>query len=293
MAVDSCSRIKFIIQDLKTSWYFRFWLLLWVVCAIMTFVVLIEYSSWQTEDSKTDYQRISLKNEKSLAYPKFHLHSLYGLIVSVQCAHAGNLIPTGMCFNYTNTSQCISINGPSIKVSFGQAENYHMEDIAINCTMVTNITGVIGPQKNDQVFWGLEGPFPGGNKHTPPPVPFTPILIQPKTQAWVMINQMNVDNQAVWNRQLIYRDYNVTDPENGTAEYQIWTVMDSFNVMSIEKSPLPTRGGWYTVSNVGGFAFFTYILHSIMMFFLGFLFTNNSLFLNGESAAVSGGYQST
>jgi hypothetical protein len=66
--------------------------------------------------------------------------------------------------------------------------------------------------------------------------------------------------------------------------YVVSTIIESFGVEHLEQRSL--YNGWMAMGDVGGFAFFLLILHTIVMLGVGVFLANDSKFLHSDGHEV-------
>jgi hypothetical protein len=91
-----------------------------------------------------------------------------------------------------------------------------------------------------------------------------------------------------------YSDVSYFQPIQSTPLHgNIWSFKIIFNIVTFDvfhyeemeyTDEVGSFNGWMAAGAIGGFAYFMYILHTIVMFLLGFFLTNNSKFLTGQDS---------
>jgi len=84
-------------------------------------------------------------------------------------------------------------------------------------------------------------------------------------------------NITDWDRSLLYHS-TVSVP----GQYYIEVIIGSYNVWHIDQTDV--YNGVMAMGDIGGFAFFLLVIHSIIMLFVGLCFLNNSTFLKNTGS---------
>jgi len=271
---------KLIIDDFKSSWYFRIWSFFWLFCAVTVFACLIILGKRTTEDSHRDLN-IYIDNATSLTFPRFAIRMIEWktdtgqTIVSKACTHNGVPLHTQQCVFGEQTismDKCFVVPGDTITINNVWGDLFS-PDSHIRCSV--NTTGV-DPTGNTFIVWSAEAPSFFGD------VESHDLYVAPTAHALIVLDSEVVDTHehgefTMWNKRLEY-----TTTVSNPGQYNITTVIGSFGVPHFyEQNPYT---GWMGVADVGGFAFFTIILHTIMMMAVGLCLDNNSRFLKGEDS---------
>jgi len=274
---------KLIIDDLRSSWYFRLWGFFWLFCAVTVFASLIILGKRTTRDTEHPEVHLWIENASAITFPKFHIRVHDGmtdkagqLINSKICWHNNIPIHTVDCPPYGGgtvpppSNKCFTVPADSFTAE-NRGGDYYGSDTMIEC--VVNTTGY-EPDGNSLLAWeteGVEGHFGGV---------FRSLFIGANNDAFVLLEKEEVyihgkGDLVIWNKDLLYRSNNVT---NGL--YVIKTLLSSFRVPHWfdQNSYNP----WMGIGDVGGFAFFTLILHTIVMMILSVCLDNDSRFLKGD-----------
>jgi len=103
-------------------------------------------------------------------------------------------------------------------------------------------------------------------------VPFAP-----NNHAWIMITKNEKkgsgdDSINLWTTRLEYQSTLKTD-----GYYGVSVIFETFDVYHYEETTLYDR--WESVSDIGGFAFFMYILHAMFMSSINIFLENDSVYL--------------
>jgi len=276
---------RLIVDDLKTSWYFRVWCLLWAVCAIVAFSALIILAHRSQQEIKEEEFQMWVENATEIPFPKFHfrIHTEADIprvqnFTSKRCTHNGAFLTTTTCAPWRGINPspetCFAVNTDGI-VAENKWEDW--QDLFINCEITT---AGVDADKNLLIAWELEGENVGtygGNS-------FASIWIAPNDKAWVMLEKALIQGGRkqpkwieVWERTLLYHSTNASP-----NFYNVSTIIGTFRVNHIElKDP---SIGWVGAANVGGFAFFVILIHTIVMSLFGICLDNDSKFLRGNDS---------
>jgi len=271
--------VKLIIDDLKSSWYFRLWSFFWLFCAITVFAALIILGGRTTRDTEHRDIHLWIENETSITLPDFHIRINRAndptgqVITGKACYHRGQPVSLKQCMwngNPVEDNKCFEVMASSVTVSnvWGEIWNGDGEVVCF-----VNTTGV-EPDGNNLIVWedDLFTPFGDVDSHS--------VWITPTKRALVvldkeMIYTHDLGEVTTWHKRLDYRT-SVSIP----GQYIIATILGTFRVPHFFEQN--SYNAWMGVSDVGGFAFFTIILHTIVMMILGVCLDNDSRFLKGD-----------
>jgi len=253
---------RIIVDDLKNSWYFRFWALFWTVCAVMTFAGLIVYGGRSTDASKHEAWQLWFQQAEKILYPQFQLRTVFdeqnNVINTPYCTWGNALQPIAACPQNPDTTACIQVTPTAEAVPM-------LNDL--ECLL--NVTA---PQGADRIlaFDILDNGKYGAAM----------TFLNPSNNVWIVMDKISVEPKSgpkltFWSRRVQYE----TTLSNGQY-FKIVMVIDTFAIWHYVETD------WYTgmmaVADVGGLAFFLYILHTITMMIIGIFLDNNSKFLGGS-----------
>jgi len=277
-------KITQIMEDIKNSWYFRFWLLFWIPCGLMAFVALIILGNISRQNQHHEDTKIWWENASEVYYPRFHfrLPENEGSIAGVNCVYDGTqTLSHSTCQSWRglnmDISQCVALD------SQGFGVQNSMKDSPWQETIQCNVTAVSPTNTSLLLAWEIEdystNADVGGNS-------YASIWIAPTTNAHVGLSKSvtTFDHKPLnlWFRNLVYHS---TVSEYGT--YTVTIEMMSFGIFHYDKMNM--YNPWRAVGDIGGFAFFVTLLHIAMMLIVGVCLSNTSTFLSQSSAvAVSG-----
>jgi len=271
------NKLRALIHDVKHSWYFRVWGLLWIVCAVVVFAAFIILSKQSAQTFKEKDVQFWVENATQIYFPRFHFRTQGGneTIANLNCMWNSQVLAPKECPNTqfnTNMSFCQTIYGDSVYGNISNGGNYSLNRIYCNLTTTNN---TMGWGNNTMITWEIET-----EDTTVQFNPFNPLFIAPNSFAWIMLEKsVYTSNSGVsttlWSKDLLYHSTLVTP-----GQYNTVIIIGSYYVWHIEQANL--YSGMMSTGEVGGFAFFTVILHSIVMLIVGMCMENNSSFLTGK-----------
>jgi len=260
-----------IVHDVTHSWYFRIWGSLWVICAIVVFAALIVLANRSNTAAQEQDLRMWIESATQIYFPNFHFRTTGNeTIVSSACFFMnGPNIPTVPCQWHGPTSRCFTVVGESIASVYDP--NVHSTAVDYQ-RIYCNITTTGNSSGNTLIAWEIEG-----NETQVGPNSYASIWIAPNNLAWVMLEKsvigLKTGPEIAWRRSLLYHS-TVSTP----GVYYTATIMGSYLVTHFV--PNDSYNGWMSIGQIGGFAFFLVILHSIVMILMGIFMTNDSKLLN-------------
>jgi len=271
---ESETKLRALIHDLKHSWYFRAWALLWIVCAVVVFAAFIILSKQSAQTFKEKDVQFWVENASTIYYPRFHFRTFGNeTITNLNCMWNSVVLAPKECPNTffpTNMSYCQSIYADSVYSQNNMSLNYTVN--RIYCNMTTNGYSM---QNNSMIMWEIET-----EDTTPQFNPFNPLWISPNPFAWVMLEKSVFTSASgvvtpYWSKDLLLHS-TLSTP----GQYNTVIIIGTFKVWHTDQTDL--YNGMMSTGQVGGFAFFTVILHSIVMLIVGMCMENNSSFLKGK-----------
>jgi len=264
------ARIGEITEDLKTSWYFRIWAFLWLVCAIVSFVALIIISEASRIEGEEGSARIWFERTPKINFPDFFIFAPRDMkIQSSVCAFQGKVIAQTDCTGWAHDAghSCVAFTG-SAQQAYWDSKDFYTN--RIDCNITTDLTRW-NFTEDMLIGWDLLHTHPGGDNA------LGPIWVRPTELSWVLITKKEWNSKqgsgAFWDRVLEYHE-----TQSIPGRYRIQTVIDAFFVEHIDYGT--HDNGWRALGSIGGFAFFTYILHTIVLSIVGLCINNDSHFLN-------------
>jgi len=267
------SRVADLVDDLKHSWYFRFWAIFWGICFIFAFVAFILYSSRSSENTSEPGWRMWVQEQSKIVLPKFQFRTAIdqpgNIMMWANCAWKDefSLSPTP-CNDKESIQICAQFDPSAVAVT--SSNNW------LNCAV--NMTA---PPGSDRY---LAFKVNAGESFDPNDVYQ---WLQSSNGAYISLSLARVKSggsfQNYWSSKVSYRT-NVAVKDLYIAILQ----MESFHVLNYEKTDWYT--GWMAAADIGGFAFFLVILHWMVMTFLNIFMENNSKFLGTGAAAPRAQY---
>jgi len=264
-----------IVHDITHSWYFRIWGALWVFCAIVVFAALIVLSMRSSSAANEQDIRFWITTENQIYFPRFHLRMTGNeTILQSNCwLRSGAAVGTTTCQPWNGhvfpPNSCLAVNSDSIAAVNNPNTGLQFDD---NERVYCNISTTGNSSGNTLIAWEIEGNETqiGSNS-------YASIWIAPNNAAWVMLEKSIIGtptgDEIAWRRSLLYHS-TVSVP----GYYLVNTIVGSFQVS--HWYPTDSYNGWMSIGQIGGFAFFLVILHSMVMLILGIFMTNDSKLLN-------------
>jgi len=271
---------RFILYDVKYSWWFRFWALFWIVGVVLSFVALGVLGRRADMAGKENDNRIWFENSTKLYFPRFHFRippdSVGVTYINTVCTHDGLHVQTYDCQAWDgivpSRSICIALGADAFFAS--NTWDHPRFDARIDCFLNTTVPPT---QEDHLIAWEMEG-----DNHATGGESLASMWVAPNDNAWILIRNDKIGFNGRefndWERKLVYHTTTRTP-----GEYHISTIIRSFFIQHIEQGN--SFSGWRALGDVGGFAYFVVILHSIIMaLIIGICFSNNSKFLGGSEA---------
>jgi len=268
-------QIKVILNDIKSSWYFRIWATAWVGFMIVAFACFLVLVGISLRSGKEDDVRIWFSEAPSINYPRFHFRSsTLEVIESVMCNQNNVTIPTSYCQEYNGVlpdiKHCVAVGADAFQVINEKGDFPRIHHQRLECVVTTNGSW----NGNTLIAWEIEGKnveIFGDNI-------YAGIWVAPNDRAWVLLEQgmTELPTQKVplvsWRQELIYHS---TVFHNGT--YNVAVMIPTFHVIHSISSD--SYDGFNALGDIGGFAFFMVMVHSFVAILIGLCFVNNSEWL--------------
>jgi len=272
MAGETLKKVKAVILDLKSSWYFRIWSLLWLVCAIVAFVGFVILTHRSVENQKNEELKMWIKNESEIYFPDFIFRVGFDNnneeITGMICSHLGTPLVYGTCNTlppYNNPERCRLFFGSRIVVHNNKSSSSpFIHGGRIGCQINTTLNAT---NANSMIAWDLAtGESLGTSTQWIAPNNFAMLSLEK-----IMFYK---DHKSVetWRRTLQYHSTQVVP-----GSYFISIVIDSFGVFNV--APIDAYNGWMSTGDVGGFVYFLLILHTMVMLIVGLFLSNDSSYL--------------
>jgi len=255
-------------DDLKTSWYFRIWFALWIICFIMGWVGLGIFADYSREADEHDYIQKWEESVDEIVFPDFHIRfnlSAGQTIIYSNCTiNNGQPVPTQMGTCIYN-DQCLHVLNEKNNIKACATSSNECDNRLVCNLTLSNISTSV----DQLVAWELDDTDeePTGDNS------YASIWIGINNNAWVMLTKEYDEDEEDWDRSLLY--HSTKSIEN---QWIITTLINSFDVVH-ESEEDSFYDGWVAVADMGGFFFALYLLHSIIMIFFGFCLPKNSTFL--------------
>lgn len=264
-------KLGYLVEDLKTSWYFRIWVGLWLICFITWLVALGVFAHRASEATQQKSWRIFLKDESKngIQWPQFMFelswteinNSIAFVPGTVKCYFNDNGQPliTLQCTNGKPFDSCFMVNTQKL---------------------IAKPTGFLGVS-HIQCSWNSTGWKKRDNnlvKWKTTQDDSNSAYIKPNGEAWVLINKMEFKLPGsksftpFWTSQTQYQS-TIGFPNS----YNVAVVINRYYVNYIEQYEF--YNGLMSASDLGGFAFFLSLLVTVVMIIVGFVLDNDSHFL--------------
>jgi len=253
-------------DDLRHSWYFRCWIVVWIVLAVISLVAFIEFAARSGEASKEKNWQLYVDTPTELEFPQFHVNPVdVGItLMSGVCSQEGKSIKQIGCSSGQPSTACMAFQTTGV-VAYASSKDFNQGLISCNFT-----TTAYANTTNFMLVWDVDGPsinqYHGqyfGPRATPGAlVNLVPVTIEPYGSAAYF----------VWRPQIEY----LTNAPS-TNFYSLNIRIDRFYVEHYQEKDL--YSGWQAMGDFGGFVFWCVILHIITMALFGLAFQNNSTFL--------------
>jgi len=268
-----------IIDDIKTSWYFRIWTAVWIVCAIVAFVALGELSNSSVQAREKPGWRIWIERKSQNNYPDFvitllpHENLTGDAMNAVDCffGPTGVPVPQTTCPGNTPLSVCRVVQGTTFFAkdtdeSTFYPVSYNRDAIYCGINLTANNNTV-----DDRV---VAVAIVGENKPTPE-------FISPNKVGELRIEQEILDFRG--GKSEVHYSTQLGWVDNVSPFYTMGVIMRYSHLRVLHFEETNYFNGWMGIGAIGGFAFFMYLLHTLFMFFVGICVPNTSKFLNGQS----------
>jgi len=267
MAGQTLEQVKQVFHDVKTSWYFRFWALLWIVGVIVT---LVSFGVMVGTDRRVNENWFEFQHQ--IDFPNFHFRVDFAsqrYFTGMSCNDSNGPISFYPCDNAQrdgDITRCRAIHPTTPAVASFRDHGQRQ----ISCFFTTNGTGPEG----DIMAYELEGhdvfsETDGGGD--------TATWFGPNSMLWLTMKKRvfewkNIKISA-WDTVPIYHS-TLHVPQ----QYNVTVMIGEFLVQYIQ--PREMFSGWVVYGAIGGTAFFMVMIQTIVMIALGICFANTSTFLS-------------
>jgi len=267
------NQLNSFIFDLKNAgWFFRIWIFLAAVCAIVGFTALIEISTESGTAAREKDWSVWVESVSSLTFPDFEVSvpNAQNAFQSVKCYHdSSTLVATTGCANNTALLTCIKVLGSTQTALSSSQNTIGTGSNKINCAINTVNTN---PNTANSI---VTFTFPGAR------LDGAEISVKPTQNAWILmrpivISGIDGNSFSAFTKQLVYHSSELVP-----GQYIVSLVIGSFHVIHYEQAD--TYNGWLAVADIGGFAYFLLIIHAFIMIVVGIFLQNNSNLLLGKS----------
>jgi hypothetical protein len=266
------------------------------VCAVFVFVTVILLGARSTESGREEDWQFWFENATQVQFPGFHLrlNNADQYLSTYQCTYLGQPLNINDCSYGGDRTKCIAVDTKNVVVK----NQYHEPDTNRQITCQVYTAGVNTTVDNLMMSWELD---PAGHEFVANG--FYSTMIAPNNNAWVNLEKWAFSPYSgnslgkgetfhIWRRRVSYH----STISNNTY-YSVTSGIEHFAVQHFTQTV--TYDGWMSMGDVGGFAFFLLILHSIVMLCVGIFLANDSKFLgasehhgaysSGESAPLARG----
>jgi len=273
MAHPIVEKLKAVISDLLSSWYFRLWLFFAVFCFVMGVTAFFEISVTSTEYDLEHNVHIWTEKPSSMNFPpfQFRIHTSEPIqfvsnTSAIVCYHSGQPVLTQPCGNNVPIEKCRAVGAGGLV----SASNDNFRDEAIFCEMMTT---VVDFQKYDtfMAFQILGDPMEEGTAY-----------FGPNNQTWITLEKSSFHDYKtkrrfdLWNKQLTYHS-----TQWSAGKYRVVVMIGNFVVINFAMDNTNIHE-MVAVADIGGFAYFMLIMHTIAMTVVGLFFVNDSKYLNHQ-----------
>jgi len=276
-------KLKQLVEDLKSSWYFRFWILSSLAVGIVGFVCLIILGAQSTHARIDPASTVWFENASSIYYPRFHYRAKDGMVITnVSCHHFLASVETGLCEPFHGylppLTECVAVFSQTIEIV--NSPEHEFFDMGVSCNVTTegNSTEV-----GNLIAFEIEGE----NYYIIGPDPIPSLWIAPTDRAFVILSKgvTKVNKKTSINNWARTLQYQSTVSRNGY--YNLKTLISDFGVFHIDVQN--TYDGWKAIGDIGGFGFSLVLFQTLFMIIIGLCFYNNSAFLRKAEEHGSGG----
>jgi hypothetical protein len=264
-----------LLDDLRTSWYFRIYAFLWFVCAVVAFAGLIIFGSKSTSETNNKLWKTYVTFPESINFPSFRIRiesDENQRLSSVTCRHSGVLLTTSDCGEvygnktWWDRTKCQKINADKIRVP---KKLVKYSDAWIQCEINTTIAI---NDANSLLAWELTGKAKPEGANA-----YASMWFQPNENAWILLRKdVSVDIKGketqLWDRALVYHS---TVAKAG--HYKLTTIISDFRVNHYKEEI--AYDGWMAMGDFGGFIIFLVVLHTITMLVFGIFLEYDGRFL--------------
>jgi len=273
------TRMEAFVHDLKTSWYFRVYLFVWLLLACAAFAGLVTFAARSSYNNSVSPALIYITNVSQIPFPSFTIQTNQGdsqnQIGYTYCwfpQGSSNQLVTSPPCSGTPSQTCVTVNASAITAT--------PSNNAIYCSITLNTPN--SPNVDKTLVITFDGSSSLGGV----------TYVQPNNHAVILLQETIVDvwdddddsPAYLWDSDVVYQ----STVQNGT-NFQLTMMINSFDVISF----LDSDGfdAWQSAGAIGGFSFLMYVVFHIFMGIVGCVITPDSKFLGigGSSAGSTSG----
>lgn len=263
------------LDDLKQSWYFRAWFGLWVVCFIAWIVALGVTSHRAGQGTSEKDWRLWVENVTSMNWPTFSFHTSWDdeptlsfVPNSLKCTQESTsasshnlLLQPKLCSQETQMDKCFSIS-TDVKA---KPDKYGITYILCSFDTIGLLNG-----ENTLIGFQIQESFG------------QPVWIAPTQDAWVLLSKAIFKPEGsaqipFWSSKLVYH----SSVDANQTSYKVAVIIDTFLVFHYDEYDFYT--GLMNAADLGGFAYFLFLLMTVVMILVGIILDNDSSFLKRTS----------
>jgi len=278
-----------LVHDIKHSWYFRIWGVLWIVCASVAFAGLIVLSRSAEKNQTEQGFRVWTDFPSQLLFPNFYVHLLPGegadeQISQISCTYGPQNVSLsiGNCQFQSGPELCSMVIANTTMAIAPQDNNGNADPLHGSDSIFCAIWTTYNTTANNNTFNTVMGV---SIHHTR-----VPLYIMPDQVANVRIEMETVQYWGASSEETRYTAVTGVSsnyvPEG--ARFGLSVRYNDFRVTHYQKTDL--FNGWMGVGAIGGVAFFLYVLHTFVMGIIGCFIPNTSKFLGGANSVTRAGY---
>eukprot|EP01119_Soliformovum_irregulare_P003964 TRINITY_DN14992_c0_g1_i1.p1 TRINITY_DN14992_c0_g1~~TRINITY_DN14992_c0_g1_i1.p1 ORF type:complete len:276 (+),score=33.38 TRINITY_DN14992_c0_g1_i1:31-858(+) len=273
---ETVENTKLIYQDVRTSWYFRFWTLFWVICLIFGFVAFIIYSVKSGENSSNPPFHTWVETPLSIQFPSYQISIPDPASPVTFTSFSCNRVDGGS-LESIRTVGCSVVSGsppPMTKCREILANAYSASGKGngiVKCTITTDPVNPVDPM----IYWSLS-PFYVASDYSAA----WGAYVSPNNDSWIYLEKHVFEGVDVWRSTRTNQHSTISMP----GVYTVSVAIDSFAVRNVMR--YSGYNGWMSLGNTGGFAFFLVIMHTIVMMGVSVCLNNDSKFLRGKHAEM-------
>jgi hypothetical protein len=280
--------------DLYNSWYFRVWLVAWLVCGSVTFASLIMFSDYNTFIDPSSALSVTINNATYLNFPVFQFR--FGTVATsnrlekVNCKHNGMTLQSTECGGTATTANCRQL------LSGGEVAQNIFNIDPLDRQIVCTVEVIVDTSAKPTVLtWEMDEIYSiGGGYAWYGPDEMRIMEVNPNTKAVVHVTKSvkmkDGDSQTdltTWEPFLTYEGLMETN-----TSYTVIVEIQTFKVMTYNEVSRKNIVDWENCAWIGGFGLFMYMIHWMFMAIVGMVVENNSQYLNTDKPVAYDEYGS-